>query len=86
MALESIGIDPETDKEHCPAVFVDRETGDLVFQGWTVAEAETLRQVAAHSPIAADESVVRLPTRMAPIVREALAALEADDGGAAAVR
>ena len=36
MALIFIAIDPETDTEHCPAVFVEEETGDLLFQGGTV--------------------------------------------------
>ena len=29
MALEFVAIDPETDTDHCPAVFVEEETGDL---------------------------------------------------------
>ena len=33
MALIFITIDPETDSDHCPAVFVEEETGDLLFQG-----------------------------------------------------
>jgi hypothetical protein len=33
MALRFVGIDPETDVQHCPAVFVDEDTGDLVFTG-----------------------------------------------------
>jgi hypothetical protein len=33
MALIFIAIDPETDSDHCPAVFVEEETGDLLFQG-----------------------------------------------------
>ena len=31
MALRFIAIDPDTDREHCPAVFVEEETGDLLF-------------------------------------------------------
>lgn len=33
MALKFIAIDPDTDREHCPAVFVEEGTGDLLFQG-----------------------------------------------------
>lgn len=41
MALISIAIDPETDTEHCSAVFVEEETGDLLFQG---GQSPTLRR------------------------------------------
>jgi hypothetical protein len=72
MALEFIGIDPETGNDHCPAVFLDEETGDFLFQGWTVADPDTLATIAGHSPIADNESVVRLPARMRKIILEAI--------------
>jgi hypothetical protein len=72
MALIFVAIDPETDSDHCPAVFVDEETGDLLFQGWTVTDAEMLAEVSRHSPVADNESVVRLPARMRAIILEAL--------------
>jgi hypothetical protein len=72
MALVFIAIDPETDTDHCPAVFVDDETGDLIFQGWTVTDPKMLADVAKHSPIADSESAVRLPGRMRTIILEAL--------------
>jgi hypothetical protein len=34
MALVFIAIDPDTTGDHCPAVFAEEETGDLLFQGW----------------------------------------------------
>lgn len=72
MALKFIAIDPETDTNHCPAVFIDESTGDLLFQGGTVTEPETLSEVNGHSRIAGNESVVRLPARMRDIIMEAL--------------
>jgi hypothetical protein len=72
MALLFIAIDPETDSDHCPAVFVEEETGDLLFQGWTVIAAATLAEIGRHSPVADNESVVRLPARMRAIILEAL--------------
>lgn len=72
MALVFIAIDPETDTDHCPAVFVEEETGDFLFQGWTVTDAWTLAEVGRHSPVADSESVVRLPGRMRTIILEAL--------------
>jgi hypothetical protein len=72
MALIFVAIDPETDSDHCPAVFVEEDTGDLLFQGWTVTDATMLAEVDRHSPVAASESVVRLPARMREIILEAL--------------
>ena len=72
MALIFIAIDPETDSDHCPAVFVEEETGDLLFQGWTVTDSATLAEVSRRSPIADNESVVRLPARMHATILEAL--------------
>jgi hypothetical protein len=72
MALTFIAIDPNTGGDNCPAVFVEEETGDLLFQGWTVTNPQTLEDVSRHSPIADNESVVRLPARMRAIILEAL--------------
>lgn len=72
MALVFLAIDPDTTGDHCPAVFVEEETGDLLFQGWTVTDSQVLADVARHSPIADNESVVRLPARMRAILLEAV--------------
>jgi hypothetical protein len=72
MTLALVGIDPTTDRDHCPAVFVEEETGDVVFQGWTVTDPVMLAEVAGHSRIADGESVVRLPARMRQIILEAV--------------
>ena len=65
MTLTLVGIDPDTDRDHCPAVLVENETGDLLFVGPTVADSEALAQVAGHTKIADHESVVRLPALVA---------------------
>lgn len=44
MALRFLAIDPDTNGENCPALFVEEETGDLLFQGWTVADPQTLAE------------------------------------------
>jgi hypothetical protein len=72
MALRFIGIDPDTGGDHCPAVFIEEETGDFLLQGWTVTDPDTLAAIAGHSPIADNESVVRLPARMREILQEAV--------------
>ena len=76
MTLRFIGIDPETNGGNCPSVWVDDETGDLLFQGWEVTEEVTLSEVSSRSPIAGHERVVRLPARMREIIQKAC-----DDGG-----
>jgi hypothetical protein len=72
MALIFVAIDPETDSDHCPAVFVEQETGDLLFQGWSVTDPATLAEVSRRSPVADNESVVRLQARMRATILEAL--------------
>lgn len=71
MGLRFIGIDPGTNGENCPSVWVDEETGDFLFQGWEVSEAAALSEVSSRSPIAGNERVVRLPARMREIIQEA---------------
>lgn len=72
MALRFIAIDPATNGLKCPAVFLEEETRDLLFQGWTVSDPTTLAESSQHSPIADNESLVRLPARMRQIIMEAL--------------
>lgn len=45
MALVFAGIDPDTGGDNCPAVFIDDETGDLIFQGWPVTDPKMLAGV-----------------------------------------
>lgn len=72
MALKFLAIDPDTNGDNCPAVFLEEETGDLLFQGWTVSDPTTLAESSQHSPVADNESLVRLPARMRKIIMEAL--------------
>jgi hypothetical protein len=70
--IRFVGIDPGTGGNNCPAVFVDEDTGDFLFQGDRVTDPGALAEVAKHSPIGATEAVVKLPSRMAAIILEAL--------------
>lgn len=74
MALRFVGIDPNTPGGNCPSVWVDDETGDLVFQGWEETDVANRTEIASKSPILDHERVVRLPARMRPIILEALEA------------
>jgi len=49
MALRFLAIDPATGKGSCPALFVDEQTGDLLFQGWTETDPTTVNEAAAHA-------------------------------------
>jgi hypothetical protein len=72
MGLRFLAIDPGTDGDNCPAAFIDEATGDLLFQGWSVVDPETLADAGSYSPIGDNESLVRLPARMRAIILEAL--------------
>lgn len=70
MALRFIGIDPNTSGGNCPTVFVDETTGDMVFQGWRADEA-TLTECRQTGAVPETEAVIRIPARMAAMVKEA---------------
>jgi len=72
MALRFLAIDPDTNGENCPALFLEEETGDLLFQGWTVTDPHVLADSGTHSPLSDNESLVRLPARMRNTILEAL--------------
>jgi hypothetical protein len=74
MALRFIGIDPDTPGGNCPSVWVDDQTGDLVFQGWEETDDANRAEIASRSPILVHERIVRLPARMRPVIRQALEA------------
>lgn len=80
VALEFYGKDETSKNQGSPAVFVDRETRELVFQGWTETDAAVLAEISSYSRTSENESSVRMPARMKPII---LRALEALDGGTA---
>ncbi|WJY43173.1 hypothetical protein QT196_38560 (plasmid) [Streptomyces sp. P9-2B-2] len=77
MALLFVGTDPESGGGNCPAVWVDTdmERPELVLQGWTAGEVMRAR-CAADSPPAANETVIRIPARMVPLIRKACDAAE----------
>ncbi|MDT0411096.1 MULTISPECIES: hypothetical protein [Streptomyces] len=77
MALEFVGIDPETTGGGSPTVWVEKETADLVLQG---EEADVLLKalvggtewVAGHDTgIPPHERLFRIPARMVPLLRKA---------------
>ncbi|MFC5183459.1 hypothetical protein [Actinomadura harenae] len=43
MALVLIALAPGTDGDHCPALILDTDTGDLVVQGEEVADPSCAR-------------------------------------------
>ncbi|MFF9279494.1 hypothetical protein [Streptomyces griseosporeus] len=76
MSLRFIGIDPNTGQGESPTVWVDEKSGDLVIQGWK-PDADTQAECAAFEVpghavgIPEHEQVVRVPARMASILRKA---------------
>lgn len=74
-----LAIDPDSPQTGSPTVWRDEQTGDLVVQGWkadrmTLAECARVGSVPGHSTdVPEHETVVRLPARMIPALKAALA-------------
>ncbi|MFB7669594.1 hypothetical protein ACFC1R_37785 [Kitasatospora sp. NPDC056138] len=75
MELRFIGIDPNTGDDECPTVWFDAESGEIVVQGWKANE-KLLAKCRETGSIPDTEDVVRLPARMASILRKACDAAE----------
>ncbi|MEV7356469.1 hypothetical protein [Kitasatospora sp. NPDC088264] len=71
-------MDPETQGNGSPTVWVDDHERELVFQGWKpreelLTEVSTTEWVPGHTiGVPEGEAVVRIPLRMAAIIRKAL--------------
>jgi hypothetical protein len=79
MAVQFIGIDPDTDRDHCPTVWADPEAQEVVLQGWKPDEATEAACVAsspANGGVPDTEAIIRIPARMIPMIREACDAVE----------
>lgn len=78
MPIRFVGIDPNTQGNGSPTVWVDDEEQELIFQGLRpseelLAKIGTTEWVPGHAVGIPDhEAVVRIPLRMAGIVRKAL--------------
>ncbi|MEU1310326.1 hypothetical protein ABZ419_15710 [Streptomyces cinnamoneus] len=70
MALRFIGIDPNSGDGECPTVWFDEDRREFVFQGWK-ADEELRATCLETGPIPPGEAVIRLPARMARMIREA---------------
>jgi hypothetical protein len=81
VALQFIGIDPNTGDGESPTVWIDQEKNELVLQGWKpdpelAAECAAF-EVPGHAVGVPDhEAVVRIPARMTQMIREACDALD----------
>lgn len=81
MALRFVGIDPSTGQGESPTVWVDEEKQEIVFQGWKPSPELEAEVAAFKAPghaqgIPAHEAVVRIPARMAHMIREACDVVE----------
>lgn len=72
MALDFIGIDPNTPDGGSPTVWIEDEAKEIVLQGIAADEAlntrigETEWVIGHELGIPAHESVIRIPARMVP--------------------
>lgn len=76
MAIRFIGIDPETGTGQSPTVWVDEECDEIVFQGWKPSPELKAQCAATTLPghavgIPEGEAIIRIPARMAHMLREA---------------
>ncbi|MFE8015282.1 hypothetical protein ACFU3O_21390 [Streptomyces antibioticus] len=81
MALQFIGIDPNTGDDESPTVWVDHQKQEIVLQGWKPDSELEAECAAFEAPghavgIPDHEAVIRIPARMAPMIREACDAVE----------
>ncbi|WP_155053869.1 hypothetical protein [Streptomyces blattellae] len=79
MAVEFIGIDPDTDRDHCPTVWADTEAQEILLQGWkpdAVTQTACESTSPAHGPVPDSEAIIRIPARLIPMIREACDAVE----------
>jgi hypothetical protein len=79
MTLRFVGIDPDTDHDHCPTVWADEQSGELVLQGWKAGpdlRAACEANTPANGPIPDTEEVIRIPARLVPMIRKACDAVE----------
>ncbi|MCR8577079.1 hypothetical protein [Streptomyces sp. Isolate_219] len=81
MALQFIGIDPNTGTNGSPTAWVDLANADIVLQSY-IADDETRAQCVENSApghakgVPAHETVIRIPARLVPTLREACDAAE----------
>ncbi|MEU9266562.1 hypothetical protein AB0E04_14090 [Streptomyces sp. NPDC048251] len=76
MRLRFIGIDPDAGKNGSPTAWVDLEASDVVIQSYMADEPTRAQCVENPAPghakgIPDHETVVRIPARLVPILREA---------------
>ena len=70
MALQFLGIWPNTPDDGSPTIWLDDTTGDLIIQSWkadaaTIRQAQEVGSVPGHSTDVPDhETVIRLPANM----------------------
>lgn len=74
MNIRFVGIDPDTDDDGCPTVWIDTDASDLLIQSY-IADAQTTATAdalsPARAPIPPGETVIRIPKRMISIIRKA---------------
>ena len=81
MALEFVGIDPNTGQSGSPTAWVDTETADIVLQSYTADEATRAQCIENTAPghakgIPPHETVIRIPAHLIYLLREACDAAE----------
>ena len=71
MALRYIGTDNPCPNTNCPTVWVDEADDSIVIQGFKL-DPQTMAEVNTTAPVQENETVVRIPARMAAVLRGAM--------------
>jgi hypothetical protein len=69
VALQFVGKDPNSGDGECPSLWFDEDNQEFVVQGWK-AGTELKAKCLETGSVPDTEAVVRLPVRMASLIRE----------------
>ncbi|MFC1428534.1 hypothetical protein ACEZCY_35770 [Streptacidiphilus sp. N1-12] len=76
MALRYIGVDPDTKNGGSPTVWLDPDATEIVIQGWMLNEPLGADAHQAHTAASPVPSAVRVPVRLATVLRQACEAAD----------
>lgn len=76
MTLQFIGKDPQSPNNGSPAVWADEANDSIIIQGWKLDD-RARAEVEAAGPVPDYEDAIRVPSRMAGFLQDAIRRLSA---------
>lgn len=71
MTLHFIGKDPRSPNNGSPTVWADEESDSIIIQGWKLDD-RARAEVETDGPVPDHEDVIRIPSRMANFLHDAI--------------